>query len=250
MKLMHADDAGRNGLMEHATPPALLNEEPMNPNTNKKIKLMVVDDDPLVRKGIILCLAHSNDIHVVGELGDPRNVVAKTRELQPDVVLMDIGMPQMSGLVATCLLHEEFPEIKVLILSIHDNPEHLRKAIAAGARGYALKGTSADDLVHAVETVYQGQAYFSPEMMRVTLDQFLKGDQTTDKPRLTEREREVLVLVAEGRSNKETASELGVSVRTIETHRENLMRKLGIRSAAGLTRFAVANGFVSAGACA
>ena len=218
----------------------------MDYNQNETIKLMVVDDHPLVRKGIRLCLAHRKNMEVVAEVGDAREVLAKAHELEPHVVLMDVLMPQMSGLAATSQLSQELPDIKVLMLSISENLDDLRAAMQAGARGYLLKGASAEELGRAVESVHQGNMYFSPEMMRVTLNQTAKADQPGPKPRLTVREREVLVLVAEGRSNKETAVELGVSVRTVETHREHLMRKLDVHSAAGLTRFAVANGFVPA----
>lgn len=220
--------------------------EPKDFVMKKKIKLLLVDDHPLVRKGIRLCLAPCKNMEVVGELADAREVVETARELQPDVVLMDIGMPQIGGLAATCLLRKALPEIKVLILSIHDQPDQLRQAMQAGAKGYLLKGASAEELVRAVEAVHGGETYFSMDLMRATLNHTFKVEQTADEPRLTEREREVLVLVAEGRSNKESASALGVSVRTVETHREHLMRKLKIHSAAGLTRFAVAKGFVPA----
>jgi two-component system nitrate/nitrite response regulator NarL len=213
---------------------------------NQTIKVLVVDDHPLVRKGIILCLAHRKNMEVVAEVGDAREVLAKAHELQPHVVLMDVLMPQMSGLTATSQLQKELPDIKVLMLSISENLDDLRAAMDAGARGYVLKGTSAEELGRAVESVHQGHMYFSPEIMSATLNQTARADQSGPKPRLTVREREVLVLVAEGRSNKETAVELGVSVRTVETHREHLMRKLDIHSAAALTRFAVANGFVPA----
>lgn len=218
----------------------------MNFNAEKKIRLLVVDDHPVVRKGISLCLAPASNMEVVGELGDAREVVETARKLQPDVVLMDIDLPQISGLTATALLHRELPGIKVLILSIHDHPGHLRQAMQAGARGYLLKGASAGELVRAVEAVYAGETYFSVDMMRSTVDELMKNAWHVDEPQLTDREREVLVLVAEGRSNKEIAAALGVSVRTIETHREHLMRKLDIHSAAGLVRFAVAKGLVPA----
>lgn len=249
MKQVNPEIFDGNGLAEQVAISVLVDEEQMSSDFNGQINLLVVDDDPLVRKAIVMCLAHCKNINVIGELGDPRNIVARAQELRPDVVLMDVGMPEMSGLAATCLLHENLPEVKVLILSIHESASHLRQAMAAGALGYALKGTSVGELARAIEMVYRGEMYFSPEMMRLTVEQFVKGEQSTNKSRLTEREREVLVLVADGWSNKETAAELGVSVRTVETHRENLMRKLGIHSAAGLARFAVANGFVPATAC-
>ncbi len=213
-------------------------------NMKEKIRLLVVDDHPVVRKGISMCLGHRPDMEVVGEAADAREAISKAHELQPDVVLMDIAMPDMSGLTATSRLRHELPETKVLILSIHDSPEYLCQAIQAGARGYVLKGVSAEELVHAAEAVCRGETYFSGNLMHVTLGQFLKRTRDACEPQLTGREREVLVQIAEGRSNKEAAAELGVSVRTVETHRENLMRKLDIHSAAGLTRFAVGKGFV------
>ena len=218
----------------------------MDSHREKPVRLMVVDDHPLVRKGIILCLAHRTNMEVVGECADGREVVAMSRQLQPDVILMDVTMPHLSGLAATSQLTRELPDAKVLMLSISESLDDLRAAMAAGARGYLLKGTSAEELGRAVESVHQGNMYFSPEMMRATLAQTSKMEPAAAHPRLTNREREVLVLIADGRSNRETAVELGVSVRTVETHREHLMRKLDIHSAAGLTRFAVANGYVSA----
>lgn len=212
----------------------------------EKIRLLIVDDHPIVRKGISMCLGHCQNMEVIGEAGDAREAISMAHELQPDVVLMDIAMPVMSGLTATSRLRHELPETKLLILSIHESPEYLCQAMQAGARGYLVKGVSAEELVHAAEVVCRGKSYFSRNLMHVTLNQFLKRTKDVSEPQLTGREREVLVQIAEGRSNKETAADLGVSVRTVETHRENLMRKLGIHSAAGLTRFAVGKGLVPA----
>lgn len=218
----------------------------MHSDLSKKIKLLVVDDHPVVRKGITLCLSHRKNMEIVGEFSDASELVHNARQLRPDVILMDIDLPLVSGLAATSWLHCELPEVKVLILSIHDDPKYMRQAFQAAAAGYLLKSASTEELVRAVETVYRGEIYFSPNLMRGTLDQFIHAGSEAGVPRLTDREREVLVLVAEGRSNKEIAAQLGVGVRTVETHRENLMRKLKVHTAAGLTRFAVAKGFVSA----
>jgi two-component system, NarL family, nitrate/nitrite response regulator NarL len=215
----------------------------------KPINVLVVDDHPLVRKGVTVCLSRRKDMKIVGETGDAREVVSMAHELQPDVILMDIGMPYMSGITVTALLRRELPQIRVLVLSIHENPEYIRQAMQAGAHGYILKGISCADMIRAVETVYGGELFFDSDTGQPRLEEPLcqgKNGDDGDVPRLTEREREVLIQIAEGGSNKEIAARLGISVRTVETHRENLMHKLKIYSAAGLTRFAVARQLVPA----
>jgi two-component system nitrate/nitrite response regulator NarL len=165
--------------------------------------------------------------------------------LAPDVVLMDISMPRMNGLVATQTLRQEAPQIKVLILSVHNNREYIFRIIQAGAHGYVSKEASPEELLHAIESVYTGETFFSPEVAQAALHQLVQnGGKKEPFAQLTVREREVLVLIAEGQSNKEIASKLGIGVRTIETHRERIMRRLDIHSVAGLTKFAIANGLV------
>lgn len=211
-----------------------------------RIKLLVVDDHPVVRKGISLCLAHHPQIEIVGEAGDGREALRQARELQPDIALMDIDMPQMSGLAVAEALHREQPAVKVLILSMHSNTEYVVRIIQSGARGFVLKEASTEELVRAIETVNAGEAYFSSDVARIALNKFVQGD--TPSPalsRLTNREREVLIHIADGLSNKEIACQLNLGVRTVETHRERIMRKLDIHSIAGLTRFAIANGLVT-----
>jgi DNA-binding NarL/FixJ family response regulator len=212
----------------------------------KKIRILVVDDHPIVRRGIHACLAARDNIEIVGEAGDGREGVRKARELQPDIVLMDINMPQMNGLAVTEYLRRELPKVNVLILSMHSNTEYVLRIIQSGARGYILKEAPVDELVRAIETVHRGEAYFSSDVARVALTQFVRGN--SDGPavnQLTHREREVLTQIAEGLSNKEIACKLGVGVRTVETHRERIMRKLDIHNVAGLTRFAISKGLVS-----
>lgn len=213
---------------------------------NDQIKVLVVDDHPLVRRGVTVCLSRHRDINVVGETGDAREVASLAHELQPDVIVMDIGMPYMNGMEVTDLLRRQLPHIRVLVLSIHETPEYVREAMQTGAHGYILKGIPCADLICAVETVYRGELYFKSPMMQTVREQSLCESKDSDSPRLTEREREVLIQIAEGCSNKEIASKLGIAVRTVETHRENLMQKLKIRSAAGLARFAVARQLVPA----
>jgi DNA-binding NarL/FixJ family response regulator len=212
----------------------------------QRIKVLVVDDHPVVRKGIISCLARHENLLIVGEAGEGEEALRKAREMSPDVVLLDIDMPQMSGLAATELLRKDLPNVKVLILSMHSSSEFVLRIIQAGARGYVLKETNPEDLARAIEGVHAGEVFFSPEVARVALNQFVRRDsEGEDSPRqLTSREREVLIAIAEGLSNKEIACRLGVGVRTIETHRERIMRKLNIHSVAKLTRYAISKGLV------
>ncbi len=214
--------------------------------TKEKIKVLVVDDHPVVRKGLQSCLARQDRLRIVGEASDGDEALGKTRELDPDIVLMDIDLPRMNGLAVTELLRKEQPRVKVLVLSVHTNKEFIFRIIQAGAHGYISKGAPPDELVRAIESVCDGEAFFSPEIARAALNQFVSnGGKQEPFVQLTVREREVLALIAEGRSNKEVASRLGIGVRTIETHRERIMRKLKIHTIAGLTRFAILNGISS-----
>jgi two-component system, NarL family, nitrate/nitrite response regulator NarL len=215
-------------------------------NMKNRIKLMIVDDHPIVRRGIGMCLASQPHMEIVGEAGNGREALRLARALQPDIMLMDIDMPEMNGLVVADLLRRELPKIKVLILSMHTNKEYVLRIIQCGARGFVLKEASTEELVQAIESVSAGEAYFSSEVARVALNQFVRGNgEAPGAPRLTNREREVLVQIAEGKSNKEVACQLDIGVRTVETHRERIMRKLDIHSVAGLTRFAIVNGLIT-----
>jgi DNA-binding NarL/FixJ family response regulator len=213
---------------------------------NNRIKVLVADDHPVVRKGITACLARQETVEIIGEAADGRETVRKARELKPDLILMDITMPHMSGLAVTELLSRELPGIKVLVLSAQGTTDCVVRIIQSGARGYVLKDAPTEELVRAIETVHGGQAYFSADVARVALNQFVRGQSdVASTPQLTVREREVLAQIADGLSNKEIASQLGVGVRTVETHRERIMRKLDIHNVAGLTKFAIAKGLVS-----
>jgi DNA-binding NarL/FixJ family response regulator len=211
----------------------------------KRIKLLLVDDHPVVRKGISSCLARHEHLQIVGEAADGVEALKKARELMPDIVLMDIDMPEKDGLEVTELLRKELPKIKVLVLSMHSNTDYVMRIIQSGASGYILKEAPTEDLVRAIDIVNTGEAFFSPEVARVALNKYVRGGADDPAAQLTNREREVLVQIAEGLSNKEIANKLGVGVRTVETHRERIMRKLNIHSVAGLTKFAISKGLIS-----
>jgi DNA-binding NarL/FixJ family response regulator len=212
----------------------------------QKLKVLIVDDHPVVRKGLQTCLARQDRIKVVGEASDGDEALRKARELGPDIVLMDISMPGMNGLAVTEQLRKDVPKVKVLVLSMHNNREYIFRIIQAGAHGYVSKGAAPEELVRAIESVCEGEPFFSPEVARAALTQFVSGAGKKEPfSQLTQREREVLALIADGQSNKEIANQLGIGVRTIETHRERIMRKLGIHTIAGLTRFAIMSGVIS-----
>lgn len=218
----------------------------INQPMNNRIRVMVVDDHPVVRRGISLCLSRQPQIALVGEAGDGREAIRLARELQPDLILMDIDMPHMTGLAVAEVLQREMPRVKVLILSMHSNSDYVVRIIQSGARGFILKEAPAEELVRAIEMVNAGDAYFSPDVARVALNKFVQGaGNGAEPPSLTSREREVLMLIADGLSNKEIACQLNVGVRTVETHRERIMRKLDIHSVAGLTKYAISTGLVT-----
>jgi two-component system nitrate/nitrite response regulator NarL len=210
------------------------------------IKVLVADDHPVVRKGLQLLLARQGHLRLAGEACDGDEALRKTRELKPDVVLMDISMPGMNGLAVTEVLRKELPQVKVLILSVHNNKEYIFRVIQAGAHGYVSKEAPPEEVLRAIESVHAGEPFFSEDIARAALNEFISsGGKKEPFAHLTSREREVLVLIAEGQSNKEIATKLGIGVRTIETHRERIMRRLGIHSVAGLTKYAIANGLIS-----
>jgi two-component system, NarL family, nitrate/nitrite response regulator NarL len=216
-------------------------------STKKQIiKVLLADDHPVVRKGLQTCLSKRANLKVVGEAADGDEALRKARELSPDVVLMDISMPGMNGLAVTEVLRKEVPDMKVLVLSVHSNKDYIFRVIQAGAHGYVSKEAPPDELLRAIESVYSGEPHFSEDIARAALNEFVSsGGKKEPFAQLTSREREVLVLIAEGQSNKEIADKLGIGVRTIETHRERIMRRLGIHSVAGLTKYAIANGLIS-----
>lgn len=214
---------------------------------NNKIKVLLVDDHPLVLDGINARLEGEESLDVVGMAHDGKQALEKAEKLQPDVVLMDISMPVMNGFEATELFRLQQPQVRVLILSMHDDREYILKLIKCGASGYVLKDVSSGELITAIETVFRGGTYFSSGASQ-TLFSELNQEQLPEFPTaqeaLTKRENDVLKLLAEGNSNKEIARELDISVRTVETHRQNIKAKLDIHTAAGLARYAIEHNLI------
>jgi len=202
------------------------------------IRVLLADDHPLVLDGLRSCLEMYDHIEVLGTARTGREALDLAGELSPDIVLMDINMPELGGLDATELFSERFPDIKLLILSMHDRREYIASAVRYGARGYVLKDVPSQEIVTAIEAVHRGGTYFSSGVSEILLAQ--NGDEGP----LTTREQTILLLLAEGQSNKHVARELDISVRTVETHRRNIKRKLNISSTAGLTRYAIQHGLI------
>ena len=214
---------------------------------SRPIRVLLADDHMIVRTGIRHVLQSEPGFEVVGEAATGSEAVSLAASLQPDVVILDISMPGESGLLVAARLRESSPEPRILILSMHDNAEYVLGSVRAGAHGYLLKDTAATELRNAIRSVCRGESYFSPPIAS-RLREALRNEQESHSgslAQLTGREREVLLGVVRGRTNKEIAGELGISHRTVETHRESLMRKLQIRTVAELTRFALGAGVIT-----
>ena len=215
----------------------------------KRITVLLAEDHEIVREGLRALLEHEDDIKVIGEAQTGRQAVQLTSKLRPDVVVMDIAMPVLNGLEATRQILQARPAIKVLILSAHSDDAYIEQIIALGAAGYLIKQTSHDVLSRAIREVQQGKTFFSPSISKRLHHHYGKsadriGPLKKNDDRLSSREAEVLQLVAEGNVNKETAAELGISIKTVEKHRQNLMKKLNIHDTAGLTRYAITTGII------
>ena len=210
------------------------------------LQLLLADDHEIVRQGLRAMLDSQRDCKVVGEASDGRQAVAMTKELNPDVVILDIAMPSLNGLEATRQILKMRPHTKVLILTMHESDTVIREVLDAGARGYILKTDAGRDLVTAVDSLRRNKTFFTSRVSQMILDGFLKGDaRPQDGPaagaRLTPRQREIVQLLAEGKSSKEVAVALNLSVKTAETHRANIMRKLDCHSVSEVVRYAIRN---------
>lgn len=209
----------------------------------ERLRVLLVDDHTVVRQGLRRILASDEQIEIVGEAGDGRTALELAQRLQPHVVVMDVALPELNGIEATRQLAKRAPAAHVLMLTMHADDVYVRQALKAGARGYLLKDSEDLDLIKAVKAVGAGGSFFSPAVSRVVLSGYLgdrlPGDRDEPLARLTDREREVLQLIAEGKTNKEIAAALSLSVNTVETHRKHLMEKLDLHNTAELVRFAI-----------
>jgi len=207
------------------------------------IRILLADDHDVVRKGLRYILQRQEGTDVIGEVRDGREAVRLAEKLQPDLVIMDIAMPLLSGIEATAQIVKSSPKIKVIMLSMHSDETYLVRILTAGAKGYLLKESTESDLIPAVKAVLQGKPYFSAQIAQTLLEDYMRQLQqrglNDSYDLLTDREREVLQLLAEGKSNKEVATLLNLSVYTIETHRTNLMQKLNLHNTAELVLYAV-----------
>src|ERR1700741_4024389 len=215
----------------------------------RKIRILLADDHQLMRSGIRLMLERESDLSVVGEASDGREAVALAKSLRPDVVVMDIGMANLNGIEAAQQVTQNRPEVAIVMLRMHSDESYVLRALKAGARGSLLNDSAEADLIKAVHAVAAGKSFFSPAVSKVLLDDYVRklkrsgADDAYDL--LTPREREVLQLVAEGKSKKEMANLLNLSVYTVESHRSNLMEKLNLRGLPELILYAVRKGIIS-----
>jgi DNA-binding NarL/FixJ family response regulator len=209
----------------------------------KRIRILLADDHAVVRQGFKMILAAQPDMEIVGEAANGREAVELAEQLRPDVVVMDVSMPELNGIEATRRLASLIPRARVVALSMHKDSVYVREILRAGARGYLLKDSGAADLVAAIRAVASGESYLSPAVSNAVLDDY-RRHATNPIDLLTSREREVLQMLAEGKTNKEIAGVLNLSVYTVDAHRGRIMEKLNLHSIGELVRFAVRNGLI------
>jgi DNA-binding NarL/FixJ family response regulator len=209
------------------------------------IRILIADDHAVVAEGLKHLVEAQSDLEVVATVGDGREAVRVAKETEPDVVLMDLSMPELNGADAARAIIDQRPECRVIVLSMYAEREYVRRALKAGATGYVVKRSAAKELVEAIRAVHSGQRYLSPRVADVVIDDYAADGKADLLEKLSTREREVLQLLAEGRTGAEIAQRLVLSQKTVETYRARLVEKLGIRDVAGLVKFAIQRGLVS-----
>ncbi len=219
------------------------------------IKIVLADDHELVRSGLVKIIESFKDLQIIGEAGDGLEAVEKTKTLSPDVRIIDLSMPKLSGIDATKIVLRECPKVGVLVLTMHQNEQYIYQIFNAGAGGYILKESSKEELATAIRTVARGEKYFSPRVSAIMVKSYLRKGSSREESAsvgiidvtdsLTAREKEVLTLIGDGLSNQEISEKLFISPRTADTHRTNIMQKLDIHDAAHLVKFAIDHGFSS-----
>jgi two-component system response regulator NreC len=210
----------------------------------------MVEDHALVRQGVKALLDEESDITIVGEASDGSQALVLAQQLRPDIVLMDLTLPGLGGIEATRQICERYSDMKVVVLSMHDSEEYVFRALQAGASGYIVKSSTSEELVLALRAVAAGSTFLSPKISRILIDDYMRRAKTHESDEealsiLTPRERELLQLIATGLTNRQIAERLHVSVKTVETHRGNMMRKLDVHDRAGLVKFAIDSGLIS-----
>ncbi len=211
------------------------------------IRIIIADDHQLFREGLVNLLSQAPDVEIIAQAEDGKDALKKTRELNPDIVLMDIGMPIMNGVRATEILHKELPDVKVIALSMHSDKQYIKEMLEAGAFGYLFKNCTYDQLIEAINTVQSGKKYLSDTITEVLIQDYLgkEEDADDDKPALSAREAEVLKLFAEGKSSREISELLYVSVKTVGTHKQNILDKLELKSTTDLVKYALRKGIIT-----
>ncbi len=213
-----------------------------------KIRVLICDDHTILREGIRLLLNAQPDMEVVGEAVNGREAVEQARTLKPDVILMDIAMPRLNGLEATRQIRRDYPRARVLVLTMYESDEYIAQMLEAGAAGYVLKKVAGSELVYAIRAVHQGEAFLYPSITKRLVEDYLRrveaGQERVTFDGLTDREREVLQLIAEGYTSKEIADALNLSVRTVQNHRTHIMDKLGLHDRGDLIKYAIQKGII------
>ena len=210
----------------------------------EKIRVFLADDHKILRESLVILLSQKENIDVIGASGDGQEAYRKITELKPDIAVLDISIPRLNGLDLADKLRAEMPEVKTVILTMHKSEEFVTRALCAGVRGYVLKDNALEELIECIETVYEGKMFLSQDVTGIVVDGFvsnIRDNPAAQENTISAREREVLQLLAEGKSNKDISDTLNLSIKTVETHRANIMRKLGFRNITDLVLYAVRN---------